>query len=287
MIPLPLTDYAIHPVRLPARTSSTLLQGRVAVVTGGARGLGLAIACTLADAGAEIVIAARGVTDLEHAVELIHSRGGNAAFERCDIQDHADAVHLVARSNRHFGPPDVLVNNAGSAAREVAPDGLPAEVFDRLLATNVRGVYYTSIGAAQAFASGGSIINVSSVTARVPDAELTAYGASKAAVESLTRSMAAAYGVLGIRVNAVAPGYTDSPLNHDRKNDPERAAPVLDRTPLGRWGLPEDVANAVCFLASDQSSFITGQVLAVDGGFPTAPPAHRTSNGRKATGDPA
>lgn len=273
-----MPGYAVHPAQLPDVAPSALLRGRIAVVTGGGRGLGLAIACVLADAGAAVIIAGRHVETLRNAVETIHARGGNAAFERCDVQDRADALDLVGRSGTYFGPPDVLVNNAGLAAREVVLEGLSADAFDRLFATNVRGVYYTSIGAAQSFSRGGSIINVSSVTARMPDPELTAYAATKAAVESLTRSMAAAFGGRGIRVNAVAPGYTDSPLNHDRKNDPQRAAAIEDRTPLGRWGLPEDVANAVCFLASKPSSFITGQVLAVDGGFQAAPPPQRPSN---------
>jgi NAD(P)-dependent dehydrogenase (short-subunit alcohol dehydrogenase family) len=269
--PLP-PDHRDQRFPSPRPDGSGLLQGRVAVVTGAGRGLGVAIACRLAEAGASVVVAGRQVDLLEQVAQFIHDRGGKAQPERCDVADHADALQLVARSRRHFGAVSILVNNAGMAAREDPLNGVVAPCFDQRMNTNVRGVYYTSIGAARAFTLGGSIVNLSSVTARIPDPELTAYSASKGAVESLTRTMAAAFGEKGVRVNAVAPGYTDSPLNEDRKKDPRRAALVVDRTPLRRWGVPEDIAETVCFLASEAAAFITGQVVAVDGGFPTAPP---------------
>lgn len=285
-----LPSYADVPVQLPARRPSDLLKGSVAVVTGGGRGVGQAIACGLADAGASVVVVGRHVDHLENTVKIIHERGGVAGAELCDVGNAAEAIDLVRRAGRHFGAPGILVNNAGVAARETPLDGLTPEQFDSLFTTNVRGVYYTCLGAGREFTGGGSIINVSSVTARVPDPELRAYSAGKAAVESLTRTLAASFGGLSIRVNAVAPGYLDSPLNRDRKAEPARAAAVVDRTPLGRWGQPTDVADAVCFLASDRSAFITGQILAIDGGFPTAPPPPQirsASSGGKGTGDRA
>jgi 3-oxoacyl-[acyl-carrier protein] reductase len=278
-----LPAHASVPVQLPEVRRSDLLGGSVAVVTGGGRGLGRAIACALADAGAAVVVGGRHLDFLEETVEIVDARGGTAAAHPCDISDPAVAGDLVRQAGRHFGAPDVLVNNAGEAARE-STDGLAPEQFDRLFATNVRGLYYSCLGAARRLPAGGAIVNVSSVTARVPDAELAAYAAGKAAVDSLTRTFAVSFGPLGIRVNAVAPGYLDSPLNRARKADPDRAAAVVGRTPLGRWGLPADVADAVCFLASARSAFVTGQVLAVDGGFPTAPPP-RTSTRAAATAE--
>jgi NAD(P)-dependent dehydrogenase (short-subunit alcohol dehydrogenase family) len=280
-----LPPHASVAVQLPAVRRSGLLAGSVAVVTGGGRGVGRAIACALADAGAAVVVSGRHPEFLEQTAATVADRGGSAAMQVCDVSDAAQARDLVRQSSRHFGVPDVLVNNAGEAVREPADDGLAPEEFDRLFATNVRGLYYACLGAARCFTGGGAIVNISSVTARVPDGELAAYAAGKAAVDSLTRTLAVSFGPLGIRVNAVAPGYLDSPLNRARKADPDRAAAVVGRTPLGRWGLPADVADAVCFLASSRSAFVSGQILAVDGGFPTAPPLRAAAGGRKDTGD--
>jgi NAD(P)-dependent dehydrogenase (short-subunit alcohol dehydrogenase family) len=273
-------------VQLPPVQQSDHLVGSVAVVTGAGRGLGRAIACAMADAGARVVVTGRQAELLDRTVKAVTERGGEARALPCDVSDPAAARDLVPRAAQLFGTPDILVNNAGQAAREIPSDGLDPEEFDRIFATNVRGVYYACLGAARHFAGGGAIVNVSSVTARVPDPELAAYAASKAAVDCLTRTLAVSFGPLGIRVNAVAPGYMDSPLNRARKADPARAAAVVGRTPLGRWGLPRDVADAVCILASARAAFVTGQILAVDGGFPTAPPPfHAAPLGGKDRGD--
>lgn len=273
----PLPEHALVPVQLPEPRRSDLLAESVVVVTGGGRGLGRAIACGLADAGARVVVTGRHPELLDDTVETIAARGGVATALVCDLAEPEAARGMVRRAAERFGAPDILVNNAGEAAKETPPEGLAPEQFDRLFATNVRGVYYACLGAARDFRDGGAIVNVSSVTARVPDPELAAYAAGKAAVDSLTRTLAVSFGPLGIRVNAVAPGYLDSPLNHARKADPGRAAAVVGRTPLGRWGLPEDVADAVCYLVSPRAAFVTGQVLAIDGGFPTAPPRVRAA----------
>jgi NAD(P)-dependent dehydrogenase (short-subunit alcohol dehydrogenase family) len=259
---------------LPEVRRSDLLAGKVAVVTGGGRGIGVAIACALADAGARIVVAGRTVEDLERTVQIVGHRGGIAASTTCDISQPDEALSLIRRSADIYGAtPTILVNNAGRAAREGA-DGVPPEVFEAIFATNVRGPYYAMLGAGRDMPDGGSIVTIGSVVTRVTDVELTTYAASKAAVHQLTASFAARLGARNIRVNAVAPGYLDSPLNADRVADPRRAAAVLGRTPLSRWGQPVDVADAVCYLASNRAGFITGQVIFVDGGFPAAATPH-------------
>lgn len=265
-------EHAAIPVRLPDPRPGEHLAGRVAVVTGGGRGLGLAIACRLADAGAAVVIAGRHRDTLQSARLTLLDRGAQVAVLECDIADPVAAADLLVRAGTPFGHPNVLVNNAGAAVRG-QPGELTPDQFDRLFATNVAGVYHATVAAGETFASGGSVINVSSVVAHVVDPELVAYGATKAAVESLTRSLAVCYGPRGIRINAVAPGYTESPLNASRRADPARSAQITERTPLGQWGLPVHIADAVCFLASEQAAFVTAQVLTVDGGFRYGCPA--------------
>jgi gluconate 5-dehydrogenase len=257
----------VAPVHLPEHRQRKIVAERNAVLTSVGRGSGLAIAYALADAGARVVVAGRHRETLDGTVALVGDRGGQAAVTVCDVADPQQADQLLRRSAEHFGTPDVLVNNAGRAAREDAA-GVPPAVFDEIVATNVRGPYYAMLAAGRDMPDGGSIVTVGSVVTRTVDVELAAYAASKAAVQSLTRTFAATLGPRSIRVNAVAPGYLDSPLNADRLAHPERSAAVLGRTPLGRWGQPADVADAVCFLASDRAGFITGQVIYVDGGFP-------------------
>ena len=256
------------PVELPGRfPAAGDLTGRRALVTGGGRGLGLAMAAALAEAGAAVAVSGRHRGYLEAALEELARRGaGQAVAIEADLSDVGSAREMVDEAAARLGGLDVLVNNAGTAVRK-APEELTEAEFDRIFDTNVRGVYFASCQALAHLPRGGSIVNIASVAGTLADVELAAYCASKGAVIQLTRVLAAAWGPRGIRVNAVAPGYTDSPLNAHRKADPERAEAVVGRTPLARWGKPADVAAAVVFLASDAAAFITGQTISVEGGF--------------------
>lgn len=255
------------PVELPERFAAAGdVSGRRVLVTGGGRGLGLAMACALAQAGAAVAIAGRHEAYLDRACRELERRGTRGVAIQADVADAASARAAVRAAADRLGGLDVLVNNAGSGARG-RPEDLPEDAFDAIFDTNVKGLYYASCEAMAAMPRGGSIVNIASVAGTVPDVELAAYCGSKAAVIQLTRVLAVAWGARGVRVNAVAPGYTDSPLNAHRKADPIRAAAVVDGTPLGRWGKPADIAQAVVFLASTAAAFVTGQVLTVDGGY--------------------
>ncbi|MGH7910481.1 MAG: SDR family NAD(P)-dependent oxidoreductase [Candidatus Dormibacteraceae bacterium] len=258
--------HAAEPLILPRNFQGTDLHGQRALVTGGGRGLGLAIACALAEAGAAVAIAGRHPEFLEAGLAELKRRRATACSVQADLSVAGSAGTLIASVEERLGGLDVVVNNAGVGFRG-RPEDLTGEQFDEIFDVNVKALYFTSCEAALRMAPGSTIVNVASVAATIADVELAAYGASKAAIVQLTRTLAAAWGSLGIRVNAVAPGYTDSPLNAHRKADPDRATAVVGRTPLGRWGVPADVAQAVAFLAGPASGFITGQVLVVDGGF--------------------
>lgn len=259
--------YASIPVELPVRFAQTdVLAGRRAIVTGGGRGLGLAITCAFADAGARVAVIGRHAEYLELALTELERRGKTGKAVLGDVVDVASVRDAVREAAASLGGVDLLVNNAGVASRK-PPEELLEEEFDRMFDTNVRGVYYASCEAVRAMPDGGAIANVASVAATLPDVELAAYSASKAAVVQLTRAFAAAWGARGIRVNAVSPGYTDSPLNAHRKADSAKAEAIVGRTPLGRWGKPADVANAVVFVCSEAASFVTGQEIVVDGGY--------------------
>ena len=263
----PAPAHARIPVELPDRFASAGdLTSRRALVTGGGRGLGLAIACALAEAGATVAVAGRHREYLDAAVETIGKRRAGAIAVEADVSDATSAAAAVGEAAERLGGLDLLVNNAGVAVRG-APEDLSADELDGIFATNLRGPYFASRAALRWLSGTGAVLNVASVAAFVPDVELTAYSASKAALVQLTRALAAAWGPRGVRVNAVAPGYTDSPLNAHRKADARAAHAVVGRTPLGRWGTPADVAQAVVFLASDAAAFVTGQTLVVDGGF--------------------
>ena len=247
--------------------STPELAGTVALVTGASRGIGAAIGRRLARDGAAVAVTYRERgSAADEVVGSIASAGGSAAAFRADMANPDDIETLFRDVMRHFGRIDILVNNAGVAMQSPV-DQMTAAQFDTLFAVNVRGVALAARCAAAAMrADGGSIVNISSgaATANPPGAGF--YSASKAALESLTRTWATELGPRRIRVNAVAPGVTESEMLHGMFT-PDLLDKLVARTPLGRLGQPEDIADVVAFLASPAARWITGQIVSASGGL--------------------
>lgn len=234
------------------------LEGKTALVTGGSRGIGRAIAEELARAGAAVVIGYRSGAD--EAATVAAAIGGTAI--QADIADPADAARLVEEA----GDLDILVNNAG-----LTRDGLLMRMSDddwhAVIDTNLSGTFYTCRAVARGMLKrrGGSIINISSIVGIHGNLGQTNYSASKAGIIGFTKSLAREVGGRGVRANVVAPGYVQTRLTEAIPEEMQQG--MLAATPLGRFGTPEDITGAVRFLASDESSFVTGAVLVVDGGL--------------------
>jgi 3-oxoacyl-[acyl-carrier protein] reductase len=246
----------------------SLLEGRVAVVTGASRGIGLAVANVLAAQGASVAICSRAdISSLEQVVRGLQCSGSNEHMaSTADVADSAQVAVFYRKVFDRYRRLDVLVNNAGILGDSVV--GMIGEdLIDKTLATNVKGAIYNLQAAARLMQrkKTGSIINLSSIIGTRGNRGQTVYGASKAAIIGLTRSAAKDLAPANIRVNAIAPGYIDtSMISHlDSATHATRVANIG----LGRVGKPEEVANAILFLASDLSSYVTGQVLGVDGGM--------------------
>lgn len=247
------------------RTPSFGLDGRRALVTGASRGIGLAGAAALAEAGAEVVLAARSLTDLEQAVQSIREAGGKAEALAIDVRAPWAAGSAITDS----GPFDILFNNAGAALPKPMTETSP-EDFDSVMEVNVRGAYFVAQAVARAMIAagkGGSIINTSSQMGHVGGIDRTVYAASKHAIEGMTKSMAIELGPHGIRVNSIAPTFVRTPLTESTFADPERAAWIKSRIKLDRIARLEDLMGAVLFLAGDAAAMVTGTSLLVDGGW--------------------
>lgn len=243
------------------------LDGAVALVTGGSRGIGQAIALELAREGATVVFTYRSSPEGARETEKrIEEAGGRCRSVQCDVTDAEAVDAVVSGVIQDFGRLDVLVNNAGITRDQVIMRMKP-EDFDAVIATNLRGTWSLCRAASRPMlrARRGRIINLSSVVAGMGNPGQSNYAASKGGVEALTRSLARELGSRGITVNAVAPGFIDTDMTAALGEDARKA--LLGRIPLGQLGTVEDVARAVRFLASDDARYITGQVIHVNGGM--------------------
>ena len=250
------------------RTPSLRLDGRRALVTGAGRGLGLACAAALAEAGAEVWLAARSSAEVQAAAEALRARGDRAHALVLDITDTAAVAQAVAER----GPFQLLVNNAGTN-RPKPFDEVTEDDVDTLLGLNTKAAFFV----ARAVASGlikaglpGSIVQMSSQMGHVGGVNRSIYCASKHALEGMSKALALELGPFGIRVNTVCPTFIDTPMTHDWLATPAFREQVLAKLPLGRVGRVEDVMGAVLFLASDAAALVTGSALMVDGGWTAA-----------------
>ena len=244
------------------------LTGKVALVTGASKGIGAAIAVKLAEQGAAVVVNyGRSATEAQAVVDGIRARGGRAIAVQADVGKTAEIAGLFHTAIREFGKLDILVNNAG--VYEFLPlAGVGEEHFDRLFDINVKGLLFATQEAARIFGDrGGSIINISSVVSLSPFPNAAVYSATKAAVDAITKSLAAELGPQHILVNSVLPGATETEGFQAMPQAGDFRSTIVPQTPLGRMGQPQDIANVVAFLASNDAGWITGQLIPVSGGL--------------------
>jgi len=244
------------------------LTNRTAVVIGATSGIGKAIALGLADAGADVVPSGRRKNLVEEVAREIESRGRRSLIKTSDVSDADSIQQLADQVIETFGKVDILVNAAGRTIRRATIDVSDAE-WEGILDTNLTGMLRTcrAFGRHMIERRYGRIINIGSLTSVVALHEVAAYGASKAGVAALTKSLAVEWAPHGVSVNAILPGVFRTALNEGLLDGTARGAELLARTPMRRFGNPDEVAGAAVFLASDAASFITGHLLAVDGGF--------------------
>ncbi|MDQ2922632.1 MAG: glucose 1-dehydrogenase [Acidobacteriota bacterium] len=244
------------------------LDGKVAVVIGGTSGIGRAIAHGLADAGADVVPTSRRVEQVEVAATEIEERGRRSLRLASDVSDRDSLQRVLEETTKAFGKVDILVNSAGRTKRAPTLD-FSEEDWNDILETNLTG----TLRACQVFGRHmlereyGRIINIASLSTFVALHEVAAYSASKAAVASLTKSLAVEWSPRGVCVNAIAPGVFRTALNQKLLDESERGREYLQRTPMKRLGKDEELAGAAILLASDAASFVNGEILTVDGGF--------------------
>jgi len=244
------------------------LRGRSALVTGASRGLGLALARGLARAGADLALCGRRREDLETAAAELRALGVRAEPFALEVRDQGSVRSAVAAVAATFGGIDVLVNNAGVNVRKPVVE-LAEEEWDLVLDTNLKGYFLMARAVApHMLARGrGKIVNISSILGAVGLPGLAAYAAAKGGVVQLTRVMALEWAQRGIQVNAIGPAYFETELTAPLRADPERNRFILERTPMGRWGRPEELVGTLLWLCSSASDFVTGQTVYVDGGW--------------------
>ena len=244
------------------------LSGRVAVVTGASRGIGRAVAVALAEAGADVTVAARTASDLEDTAAAVRTAGRRALVLPTDVSVAADVARLMTGTVAELGRIDVLVNNSGIGEPYGALD-TTEEIWDRHLAVNAKGAFLCCQAAARHMLARGSgkIVNVTSIFALKGVPNYAAYSASKAAVIGLTKALAVEWAAGGVQVNAVAPGYFATDINAEARADPERLARLVRSVPARRIAEPDELGPLVVYLASAASDYMTGAVLTCDGGW--------------------
>ncbi|MBN9370642.1 SDR family oxidoreductase [Hydrogenophaga sp. YM1] len=244
------------------------LVGKTVVVTGGGKGIGRGISDAMARCGANVVVSGRGALALDETVRGVQALGAQALAVVGDITRSDDRDRLIAATLERFGAIDGWVNNAGSASpADVGPlDTIGEAQWDRVVDLNLKAAFFAAQAAARAMVRGGSIVNISSRSASYPNPGTGHYGAAKAALENLTRTMAAEWGHRGIRVNAVAPGVVMTDELAKTFDTPERIRRQVQTVPLQRLGRPEDVGPLCAYLVSDASAWTSGTVIGVNGG---------------------
>jgi NAD(P)-dependent dehydrogenase (short-subunit alcohol dehydrogenase family) len=244
------------------------LDGKVALITGAGSGLGRQFAETLSDAGASVVLAARRREKLEETAELVRNKGGNVICLELDVTDSLSVTNCVRETTSEFGTPDILVNNAGIAKQAYLTD-ISEDDWDAVLDTNLKGVFMVAQAVAKSMINAdkhGSIINIASVLGLRVSKALGSYIAAKSAVVQLTKAMAIEWSRYNIRVNALAPGYFITEINQEQFADSSAEDFLMRRVPMSRVGDLREIAGPLLLLASDAGSYMTGSIIAVDGG---------------------
>lgn len=244
------------------------LEGKVAIVTGGSRGFGKAMALGLADAGADVVVASRTQADLDRVAEEIRSKGRRSLAIAADITDMDSVKNLAAKTIEAFNKIDILVNNAGQG-QNLPFLNISEEVWDQIINVNLKGCFLCTqvIGGYMFKAKSGRVINISSAMGTYPLPFLAHYAASKGGINAMTKSLAQEWATRGITVNAIAPSYFATEINKHAMEDVGISKLIMSKTPVNRWGQVEELLGLVVYLASDASSYMTGAILPLDGGW--------------------